>query len=287
VDPLAAVGQPEGERRPVQVHPASLPLPGVLRLERAELLLPVPVPGRHRVAVESVGVERLPDADGRCPQRQPGPQVPIGQQGQGRIEAAGVDDEAPLGHHARRPTRHDVRGEERNRQIGDRRGRLVPEHPELRVDDHRPVEGPSGAGLGHEGVDLAGELVGGPEVVVVQEGHPPAGGGVDAGVAGGGHPPSPGVADDAEPVVAHGAEQGGRLVGGGVVHRDDLQLREPLGQDRAQRAGQEAGPVAGGYDHRDQRRHTARSARRDSSMRRTGPEDYLAERTNCRVPSPP
>jgi hypothetical protein len=97
------------------------------------------------------------------------------------------------------------------------------------------------AGLDHLGQQL---------VVVVGEGDPVAPGGPQPPVAGRRHAKGPVVAEHPEPGV--GAVHDDRL-GRAVVHHDDLQIPDALGERAVDRSTEQVGTVVGGDRDRRQR----------------------------------
>jgi hypothetical protein len=111
-----------------------------------------------------------------------------------------------------------------------------------------------------EAGQLGRQLVGSPEVVVVTEGHPSTTGGFDADISGRSRTATTDIAEQPNPRVAqlscHRAGRPGRT----VLDEEYLEIHR-LNQDRVESLAEFPVSLAGGHDHRDQRRH----CRTDSS----------------------
>jgi hypothetical protein len=102
-------------------------------------------------------------------------------------------------------------------------------------------------------VELHGELVRRPEVVVVAERYIVGTGQLDAGIAGPRGPPRQLVPHHPDAVITEPVEIGLGAVAGSLVDDDDLHVHADLPEHRRERAGQEVTAVVGRYHHRDAR----------------------------------
>ncbi len=123
------------------------------------------------------------------------------------------------------------------------------------------MENNAGIWVPPEGVHAGFEFPGKPHVVVVEERNVLAAGGVDPAIAGGPRTVrTPGRDDANAGIIEHTVRHRSARA---VVHDDDLEVVEGLGQDGRYRTIEEVGAVAGRYDHRDDWlvRHRSRPSR--------------------------
>ena len=59
----------------------------------------------------------------------------------------------------------------------------------------------------------------------------------------------PGLPLRHEPRIAHAGQERGGAVGGAIVHHDQLEIRERLGEHARDRPGEPGGPVADTHEH--------------------------------------
>ncbi len=147
--------------------------------------------------VKAIGDDDLGHRGGARRPREPDPHVPVGGVAERGVEAPELADERRSREHVRGPRGQHVERQELAQQLV--RLRLPPEVERLEVvvDRHCTAVGEARPG-GLDRRELEAELVRGPEVVVVEERHPPAGSRRDAGVPGrgetaalaGGEPPA-------------------------------------------------------------------------------------------------
>ena len=122
--------------------------------------------------------------------------------------------------------------------------RSPPENTKVGVDVDHAHRAPADPRLCGNRIQLGPQLVGRPEVVVVQEGEPSTTGSIHARVAGAGKAPTGGVLDDQDARVVHRGEELTGAVVRAVVHDDHFDLHVLLGERRSERSGKELGAVA-------------------------------------------
>jgi hypothetical protein len=167
---------------------------------------------RHACRVHPVGVQGPGDRDDRGGEAETDPEVPVGEHAEPLVEPADAPSQVRVEHHPAGTPGDDVAREQDIPEVLPGQRRLVPDGPHAVVDDDGGTAGPGGAGVRPHRVGLARELVGRPQVVVVDERHPRAGGRLQAGVAGGGDAERDLVADGLEPAVRHRRHEGAGVV---------------------------------------------------------------------------
>ena len=222
---------------------------GVLPLDEADLVQHGVRPEAHVPAVAHVAHQRTVDRAERRREREPDPELPVGEDAELLVESSDVPDESRSSQHARCSTGHDVVRQERARHRAQVRRVMLVGDPQSAIEGDVTRAAPR-ASSGDRG-ELRRELGRRPDVIVVEERHPRLGRSFQALVAHARHAERPLVAHHGQTRALRRAEDVRRPVARTVVDDDRLDLHARLADRTANGALHEVPTVVGGDHDRD------------------------------------